>query len=31
LTTCAMTPAGRKAFSHYINLLERIIQQSKPE
>ena len=31
LTTCAMTPAGRKAFSRYINLLERIIQQNKPE
>lgn len=31
LTTCAMTPTGRKAFSHYINLLERIIQQNKPE
>ena len=31
LTTCAMTPAGRKAFSRYINLLERIIRQNKPE
>jgi DNA-binding MarR family transcriptional regulator len=31
LTTCALTAAGRKAFAHYINLLERIIQQNKPE
>ena len=29
LTTCALTAAGRKAFTHYINLLERIIRQSK--
>ena len=29
LTTCALTAAGRKAFSGYINLLERIIQQTK--
>ena len=31
LTTCALTAAGRKAFTHYINLLERIIQQNKPK
>jgi DNA-binding MarR family transcriptional regulator len=31
LTTCALTTAGRKAFSHYINLLERIVQQAKPD
>jgi DNA-binding MarR family transcriptional regulator len=31
LTTCSMTPAGKKAFSSYINLLEKIIQQSKTE
>jgi DNA-binding MarR family transcriptional regulator len=31
LTTCALTAAGRKAFAHYINLLERIIRQNKPE
>ena len=31
LTTCALTAAGRKAFSHYINLLERIVRQAKPE
>lgn len=29
LTTCAMTPPGKKAFANYINLLERIVQQSK--
>ncbi len=31
LTTCALTAAGRKAFTLYINLLERIVQQAKPE
>jgi DNA-binding MarR family transcriptional regulator len=31
LTTCALTAAGRKSFTHYINLLERIIRQNKPE
>ena len=30
LTTCSLTAAGRKAFSDYINLLEQIIQQAKP-
>jgi DNA-binding MarR family transcriptional regulator len=30
LTTCSLTPAGRKAFTGYINLLEQIIQQNKP-
>jgi DNA-binding MarR family transcriptional regulator len=30
LTTCAMTAPGKKAFTNYINLLERIVQQSKP-
>ena len=29
LTTCALTPAGKKAFTNYINLLEQIIQQTK--
>ncbi len=29
LTTCALTPAGRKAFAEYVNLLEKIIQQTK--
>jgi DNA-binding MarR family transcriptional regulator len=31
LTTCALTPAGKKAFTNYINLLEQIIQQNKPK
>ena len=31
LTTCALTAAGKKSFTHYINLLERIIRQNKPE
>ena len=31
LTTCALTPSGTKAFSNYINLLESIIQQTKPK
>ena len=30
LTTYALTPAGRKAFSGYIDLLEQIVRQSKP-
>ena len=30
LTTCALTKAGKQAFSHYINLLEQIIRQNKP-
>ena len=31
LTTCALTAAGRKAFTSYINLLEQIIEQNKPK
>ncbi len=31
LTTCALTAAGKKAFTRYINLLEQIIRQNKPE
>jgi DNA-binding MarR family transcriptional regulator len=31
LTTCALTAAGRKAFTHYINLLEQIVRQAKPD
>ncbi len=31
LTTCALTAAGRKAFTNYINLLEKIIRQAKPD
>ena len=30
LTTCSLTAAGRKAFADYINLLEQIVQQAKP-
>lgn len=29
-TTCSLTSAGKKAFADYINLLEQIIQQTKP-
>jgi DNA-binding HxlR family transcriptional regulator len=29
LTTCALTPAGRKAFSEYIDLLEKIVQEAR--
>ena len=31
LTTCGLTPSGHKAFATYINLLEQIIQQTKPK
>ena len=31
LTTCLITSKGRKAFAEYINLLEKIVQQSKPK
>jgi len=31
LTTCALTAAGKKAFTNYINLLEAIVQQTKPK
>ena len=31
LTTCSLTAAGRKAFHSYINLLEQIIRQTKPD
>ena len=31
LTTCSLTSAGKKAFTSYINLLERIVQQTKPK
>jgi DNA-binding MarR family transcriptional regulator len=31
LTTCSLTPAGRKAFASYIDLLEKIVKQSKPD
>ena len=29
LTTCSLTPAGRKAFTKYIDLLEQIVRQSR--
>ena len=31
LTTCSLTAAGRKAFAGYVNLLEQIVQQTKPK
>ena len=31
LTTCSLTASGKKAFTNYINLLEQIIQQTKPK
>ncbi len=31
LTTCALTAPGKKAFAGYINLLERILQETKPK
>ena len=30
LTTCSLTPTGRKAFAEYIDLLEKIVRQNKP-
>ncbi|SPE51444.1 Transcriptional regulator, MarR family [Verrucomicrobia bacterium] len=30
-TTCGLTKAGKRAFTSYINLLESIIQQTKPK
>jgi DNA-binding MarR family transcriptional regulator len=29
LTTCALTPSGRKAFANYIDLLEDIVRQAR--
>ncbi len=29
LTTCALTPVGKKTFTDYINLLEQIVQQTR--
>ena len=31
LTTCSLTPSGKKAFANYINLLEQIIRQNRPK
>ncbi len=30
-TTCALTSAGQKAFTTYINLLEAILRQTRPK
>ena len=30
LTTCSLTANGRKAFAEYINLLDQIVRQSRP-
>lgn len=30
LTTCALTASGKKAFTNYIDLLDKIVKQSKP-
>ena len=29
LTTCSLTPTGRKAFAAYVTLLEQIVQQTR--
>jgi DNA-binding MarR family transcriptional regulator len=29
LTTCSLTPEGRKAFADYIDLLEQIVRQAR--
>ena len=31
LTTFALTPLGTRAFAHYIDLLEKIVQEAKRE
>ena len=31
LTTCALTPEGKKAFTGYINLLAEIVEHTKPK
>jgi DNA-binding MarR family transcriptional regulator len=31
LTTCSLTTNGRKAFASYIDLLEQILQQTRPK
>jgi DNA-binding MarR family transcriptional regulator len=31
LTTCSLTPAGRKAFADYVGLLEQIVRTNKPK
>jgi DNA-binding MarR family transcriptional regulator len=31
LTTCSLTAEGRKAFAQYIDVLEKIVRQNKPQ
>jgi DNA-binding MarR family transcriptional regulator len=31
LTTCSLTSSGKKAFTNYIDLLEQIVQQTRPK
>ena len=31
LTTCALTAAGKKAFTNYVSLLDQIVRQTKPK
>ncbi len=31
LTTCSLTAPGRKAFGQYVDLLEQIVRQNRPE
>ena len=31
LTTCSLTAAGRKAFTAYVDLLDQIVRQNKPD
>lgn len=31
LTTCTLTAAGRKAFAAHVDLLEQIVQESRPK
>jgi DNA-binding MarR family transcriptional regulator len=31
LTTCSLTPVGRKAFADYVTLLEKIVQENRPK
>lgn len=31
LTTCSLTAAGRQSFADYVNLLEQIVRQNKPQ
>lgn len=31
LTTCSLTPAGQDAFKNYVELLDQIVRQTKPQ